>query len=318
MCNLQTSGYQWSISGRVPEINLVCLGIVNSGNGGSTHQEFLKATLNGLTLDVRLKGTILADRQANFLRAGDRRTKRLSFLWPSCSSMSHDGIPVCGCYGGCQFTSHPCSTGKLPNSDESFVIDEEEQAFSSAAAYNIINPCDLARIHSFLFSIPPECLSHKLGQTTEYSNSPPEVSPFEGGSTLSLDSFHSALSHVSKPECDAGFGNSMNDPVQDGSYQQGNTALSLTEYSQSIHSLSVAHGTEDVGHISLKAFTAGCDTPFPLLQWYSMKRQVPVTGQDVAVTEQDVETDSDLSVKVELKDNLVIKVVPQAFQVLSK
>ena len=311
LCNLQTSGHQWSISGLVPEINLVCLGIENSMNAACTHQELLKATLNDLTLDVRFKGTIHADRQADFLRTGDRRTQRLSFLWPSSCTVSHDGIPVCGCYGGCQFTSHASSTGNLQKSDECFLIDEEERTSCSASVYNITNPCDLARIHCFLFSIPRSCLSHQLRQTTECSISPTEESSFERGSTVSLDSFHSALSHVSKFELDADFDNSTNDPTQDKLHQQEDSALSLTEYSQSVHSLSVAYGTKDVGHISLRVFAADGDTPYPVLQWYSKKKQVPVT-------EQDVETDCDVTIKVELKDNLTIKVVPQAFHVLSK
>lgn len=312
MCNLQTSGYQWSISGLVREVNLVCLGTVNSGNGANTHQEFLKVELNNVTLDVRLKGTIHKDRQASFLFTGDRRTKRLSFLWPSCGNMSDSDIPVCGCYGGCQFTSSDLyCQAKLQESDKPFAIEEEEQA-STAAVFDIINPCDIAKIHSFLFSIPLECLSHKLRQTADHKMLSHEMTSFERGSITSLDSFHSALSHVSKSEHDAGCGrSSVNDPAQDTLNQQGNTALSLTEYSQSVHSLPVAHGAENVGHISLRTFTSGCSTPFPSLHWCAMKKQVPVD-------EQDMETESEVSIQVELKDSLTIKAVPQAFQILSK
>lgn len=307
MCNLQTAGYQWSISGLVPEVNLACLGTLNSGNSAKSHQEFLKAALNDLTVDIRLKGTMHKDRQADFLLTADRRTKRLSFLWLVCNTTSHPDTPVCGCYGGCQFTSsHLDRQAKLQESDVLYAINEEEKA-PTAAVCDIINPCNIAKIHNFLFNSPPGCLSHELQQTADS-----ELAPFENGSSASLESFHSALSYVSNSVDDAGFGIiKMTDTAQGTVNQQRNSAHSLTEYSLSMYSFPIAHGAEALGHVSLQTFATGCSTPFPFLQWNRMKKQVPDA-------EKDRETESHLSIQVELKDSLTIKAVPQAFQILSR
>lgn len=312
MCNLQTTGFQWSISGLVSEVYLVCLGTVNSGHSAKPHQEFLKAVLNDLSFDVRLKGTIHKDRQTDFLLTADRRTKRLSFLWPPCITASHTDIPACGCYGGCQFTSsYLGNETELQKIDKPCAVDAEEQA-STAAVFDIMNPCDVARIHSFLFSIPPQSLSHNVWQGTSYRMHSLESAPFERGSTASLDSFHSALSYVSNSEQNAGFGsNNVQEQADETVNQQGNTGLSLTEYSQSVYSVPITNGVETCGLVQLKTFTTGGSTPFPFLHWDRMKKRV-------AVAEEGMETESNISIQVELKDSLTIKSVPQAFQILSK
>ena len=205
VCSLQTEGYEWSVSGCLQEVQI--LGLMAGEDQHLVH-EYLNATLKGLSIESRIRGEPLVQRQMDFIRTADRRTQRLWFLWPdlmSCGSTTSS----CGCELGCQFTSifqkELVSKRHSIHSSSSSSIDRDA---SNPSVFTSSDDCpvlclndvrDIAKMHYWLLEIPDKGSSPQQSISKDSSFLIPSLvdDSVKRWSSPSIESFYSVKSHIS-------------------------------------------------------------------------------------------------------------------------